>query len=93
MIVTELITFVDNNPQLKEFKINIYCDINTCGWFGTEPFYLRFTQLFEATRRHYINERGKIFRITTLELIAFCQHFVNEYELIKDKLGILGILK
>jgi len=84
MIVTELISFVENNPQLKENKNNIYSNINTCGWFGTEPFYYRFYTLFEATRKHYINENiscGSLIRITSNEIKNFCQHFVNEYEL------------
>jgi len=84
----KFINFVENNPQLKELKLSIYKDIDTCGWFGTNPFYTRFIQLFEAMRKHYINENkisgaGDVLKLSTQEMRDFCQHFVNEYESVK----------
>ncbi len=83
------IIFVENNKQLKELKLSIYKDINTCGWFGTSSYYHRFIPLFESMRRHYINENqmtgaGDVIKLSTKEIRDFCQHFVNEYESVKN---------
>ena len=91
----KFISFVESNKQLKELKISIYKDIYTCGWFGTSSFYERFIRLFEAMRKHYMNEHkasGDILRITTQDMRSFCQHYVNEYDSVKNSLFKLNIV-
>lgn len=90
--INRFTSFVDNSPILKQFKIDIYLDIQKCGWFGTSPLYCRFIQLFTSMREHYINENqmtgsGDVLRLTTQDMKDFCQYYVNEYQKAKDVLS------
>jgi hypothetical protein len=83
--IDRFVSFVNENKTLKRLKVDIYLDIQTSGWFGTNPFYERFLPLFTSMRNHYINENqmtgaGDVLALSTQEMKDFCQHFVNEYE-------------
>ena len=92
--ITKFVNYVNNTPTLKMIKLNVYKDINITGWFGTNGKYSRFMNLFEITRRFYIEEykmrgAGDIIGLSTLEIKEFCQTFVDEYEQVKNVLNNL----
>jgi len=92
--IKKFVDYVNNTPTLKMLKVNVYKDINLTGWFGTDAYYSRFINLFEVTRRFYIEENkmrgaGDIIGLSTLEIKTFCQSFVDEYEQVKNHLNNL----
>jgi len=91
--VNDLILFTDNTQLLAQLRDDIYTDWATCGTFGTDRLYLKFMPLFQSARRHYMNEfgnsgAGHIIRISTPEMIEYCQLYVNDFTNWKQEHGI-----
>ena len=78
--VNDLVLFTDNTRVLAELRDAIYTE-----WVKYGVIRQNFIPLYEAARRHYMNEfqnsgAGHIIRMTKDEMNEYCQLYVNDFE-------------
>jgi hypothetical protein len=80
--VNDLILFTDNTSQLADLRDNIYTDWANVGNFGTGKTSDKFIVLFEAARRHYVNDcqsAGHILRMGKDEIYEYCHLYAQDF--------------